>query len=31
MTKDEQNYHISTGLRDCIEDYDFALYRKWRT
>ena len=23
MTKDEQNYHISTGLRDCIEDLDF--------
>lgn len=23
MTKDEQNYHISTGLRDCIEDLEF--------
>ena len=23
MTKDEQNYHISTGLRDCIEDLNF--------
>ena len=23
MTKDEQNYHISTGLKDCIENLDF--------
>ena len=23
MTKDEQNYHISTSLKDCIEDLDF--------
>ena len=23
MIKDEQNYHISTGLKDCIEDLDF--------
>ena len=23
MTTNEQNYHISTGLRDCIEDLDF--------